>query len=241
MDVLEIKTVFVLSLGGLHIPITETVIVTWLVMAILIVASLLLTRRLREIPHGAQALLEGAVEFLDNFAKAQFGRWAKYLGPYIGTLFLYLALANLIGVFSPVEVRAFGFEFTPLFSIKPPTRDINVASSLALVSIVMVLVFGFLGRGARGWFKGLFYPVPMMLPFNLLEYIIRPLSLCLRLFGNILGAFILMHLIEGLIPLGVPMVFSLYFDFFDGILQAAVFVFLTTMYLAEAVEIPELE
>jgi F-type H+-transporting ATPase subunit a len=77
----------------------------------------------------------------------------------------------------------------------------------------------------------------MMLPFNILEYGIRPLSLCLRLFGNILGAFILMHLIEGLIPVGVPMIFSLYFDFIDGLIQAAVFAFLSTLYIAEAMEV----
>jgi F-type H+-transporting ATPase subunit a len=241
MEALEIKTVFVLHLAGLAVPITETVIVSWLVMAILIIASLILTRRFSEIPRGAQAILETGIEFLNNFAQNQFGRWAKQLGPYIGTLFLFLALGNLIGVLSPVDVKAFGHEFTPLFKIKPPTRDINVCAALAVVSIVLVLVFGFLGRGVRGWFKGLLYPVPMMIPFNLLEYIIRPLSLCLRLFGNILGGFILMNLIEGLMPVAAPMVFSLYFDFFDGTLQAGVFVFLTTMYLAEAVEVPELE
>ena len=78
----------------------------------------------------------------------------------------------------------------------------------------------------------------MMLPFNLLEYIIRPLSLCLRLFGNILGGFIIMLLIEHAlpIPLGIPAFLSLYFDFFDGLIQAVVFVFLTTLFIAEAVE-----
>ena len=237
MDALEIKTVFTITLGGLAIPITETVVISWLVMAILIAASLILTRRFREIPRGAQALLEAGVEFLYGLSK-RFGRFAGILAPYIGTLFLFLVTANLIGVLNPVEVNAFGMEFKAPFGIKPPTRDINVTAALALISIVLVLIFGFLGRGVRGWFKGLLYPVPMMIPFNLLEYFVRPLSLCLRLFGNILGGFILMHLIECLIPVVVPMIFALYFDFFDGILQATVFVFLTVLYLGEAVEMP---
>ncbi|MDR1908287.1 MAG: F0F1 ATP synthase subunit A [Spirochaetaceae bacterium] len=238
MEALEIKTVFTLRIAGLDLPITETVVVSWLVMILLVALSLVLTRRLREIPRGAQALLEGGVEFLNKFARAQFGPWARYLAHYMGTLFLFLAGANVIGVLCPVEVNFLGFHFSPPFEIKPPTRDINVTAALALVSIVLVLVFGFLGRGLRGWFRGLLYPVPLMIPFNLLEYLIRPLSLCLRLFGNILGGFILMHLITGLVPLALPPVLSLYFDFFDGLLQAVVFVFLTTMYLSEAVKMP---
>jgi F-type H+-transporting ATPase subunit a len=75
-----------------------------------------------------------------------------------------------------------------------------------------------------------------MLPFNILDYIIRPASLCLRLFGNMLGGFIIMQLIAAVIPVFVPPLFSLYFDFFDGLIQALVFSFLTTLFLSEAVE-----
>jgi F-type H+-transporting ATPase subunit a len=238
MEALAIKVIFTLNLFGHAIPITETVLISWVVMLILIIASLILTRRMKEIPRGAQAVLELGVEFLNNFSEKNFRHWAKWFGPYIGTLFLFLATANIIGFLTPVAVSVFGFNFKPPFEIKPPTRDINVTAALALISIVLVLAAGFLGRGIKGWFKGLLYPVPMMLPFNILEYGVRPLSLCLRLFGNILGAFILMQLIEGLFPLALPSVFSLYFDFFDGLLQAVVFTFLTTLYVGEALEMP---
>ena len=73
-------------------------------------------------------------------------------------------------------------------------------------------------------------------PINILELVIRPLSLCMRLFGNVLGAFVIMKLIESLIPVVVPVVFSLYFDFFDGFIQAYVFVFLTSLFIKEATE-----
>jgi F-type H+-transporting ATPase subunit a len=78
-----------------------------------------------------------------------------------------------------------------------------------------------------------------MLPFNIMEYGTRLVSLSMRLFGNILGAYVLMYLIEGLLPLALPMVVSLYFDFFDGLLQAAIFVFLTSLYISEAVKVHE--
>jgi len=71
MDALELKTIFILNISGFSIPITETVIVSWLVMLILIVASLLLTRKLKEVPSGPQVVLEMAVDFLNNFAKDQ--------------------------------------------------------------------------------------------------------------------------------------------------------------------------
>ena len=239
MEALEIKTIFTLTLAGYKIPITETVIISWAVMLILIAGSLLLTRRLKLIPSGPQAILEAAVEFLNNFAKNQFGSFSKYLGPYIGSLFLFLLLANLIGVISPIELSFFGHEFIPPFIIRPPTRDINVTAALAVMSIMLVLICGFLARGVGGWFKQLLHPLPLMLPFNIMDYGTRLISLCLRLFGNILGGFVLMSMIERLFPIALPMLCALYFDFFDGLMQAGIFVFLTSLYISEAVKVHE--
>ena len=239
MEVLEIKTLFTITLKGKSIPISETVMVSWLVMLILIVLSLVLTRRLSVIPRGAQTFLEAAIEFLNNFAKNQFGPFSKYLGPYIGSLFLFLLTANIIGVISPLELKIFGREFIPPFEIRPPTRDINVTAALAAISIMLVLVFGLLARGFGGWCRNFLHPLPMMLPFNIMEFGIRLASLALRLFGNILGGFVLMDLVQKLFPLVVPMIFSIYFDFFDGFIQAAIFVFLTSLYISEAVKVNE--
>ena len=75
-----------------------------------------------------------------------------------------------------------------------------------------------------------------MAPLNILEIGIRPLSLCMRLFGNVFAAFIIMELVKMLVPIAVPIPLSLYFDAFDGIIQAVVFVFLTTLFLSEAIE-----
>ncbi|MDR0474171.1 MAG: F0F1 ATP synthase subunit A, partial [Treponema sp.] len=132
MEALEIKTIFTLTLLGHAIPVTETVVVSWAVMLVLIIASLVLTRRLKTVPAGPQAILETAVEFLNDFANKQFGSFAKYLGPYMGSLFLFLFVASIAGVVSPLEFKFAGREFTPLFVIRPPTRDINVTAALAV-------------------------------------------------------------------------------------------------------------
>ena len=238
MDTLEINTVFVLHIKNFSIPITETVLVSWLVMLILIIASIIFTRRLKEIPTGFQVFLEAGIEFLNNFAKDQFGAFAKYLGPYMGTLFLFLITANIIGLFSPAGgINFFGYHFIAPFAIHPPTRDINVTAALASISIMLLLVCGFLARGFKGWFKHLLHPIPMMLPFNLLEYGTRLLSLALRLFGNVLGSVVIMGLIAGLVPVIIPMIPAIYFELFDGMIQAVIFVFLTSLYISEAVKV----
>jgi F-type H+-transporting ATPase subunit a len=239
MEALEIKTIFTLSLFGYSFPITETVIVSWAVMLFIIIASLLLTRKLREVPAGPQAILETGVEFLKKKKKNQFGRFSKYLGHYMGTLFLFLLLGNLVGIISPVALNAFGREFVPPFLIRPPARDINVTAALGVTSILLSIIFGFAARGFVGWFKKLFYPLPVMLPFNIMDYGTRLLSLSLRLFGNMLGGLVMMYLIEGLLPILLPPVLALYFDLFDGILQAGIFTFLTSLYISEAVKLEE--
>lgn len=229
---LAFKTDFTIHIQDISIPISETVVTTWIVMAILIIASLLLTRRLRQVPKGPQVFLEAFVGSLNNFFKDQMGHHWKVFAPYLGTVGLFLGVANMIGFLSPIS----GFGFEAPFKLKPPTRDINVTAALAVMTIVIVLFSGLFFKGLKGWFKSFVKPAPFMLPFNLLEYIIKPLSLCLRLFGNIMGAFIVMALIGMMIPVFLPPIFSLYFDFFDGMIQAVVFVFLSTLYIAEAVE-----
>ncbi|GMO23546.1 MAG: F0F1 ATP synthase subunit A [Spirochaetaceae bacterium] len=235
---LEIKTLWTIKLGGFSIPVTETVVISWAAMAILIIAAFLATRKLKEIPSGVQVITESLVDFLNTFSREQFGKQAAFFGPYVGTLFLYLLTVNIIPAFTPQA--AFGRE--ALFELKPPARDINVPAALALVSILMVIFSGLIIRGPKGWLKTFFHPVPAMLPFNILEYVIKPVTLCLRLFGNILGAFIIMTLVnlalENAIGFsaGISIIPSLYFDFLDGFIQALVFTFLTTLYISEAVQ-----
>ncbi|MDR2397760.1 MAG: F0F1 ATP synthase subunit A [Spirochaetaceae bacterium] len=217
--------------------INESIVVSWAVMGILITASILLTRKLQQIPQGPQVFLEAMVEFLNTFSKEHFGPKAPVYGPYIGTIFLFLFLCNGLPALTPLAIGALHLE--PPFTIKPPTRDLNVTMAFGLMTILIVFFGGLRAQGLRGWVKRLLSPTPMMVPFNLLEYVIRPLSLALRLFGNMLGGFIIMLLVEGALPVPfvVPAFLSLYFDLFDGLIQAVVFTFLSSLFIAEAVEV----
>ena len=112
----------------------------------------------------------------------------------------------------------------------------NVTASLALMSIILIEVSGIRAKGTKGWLKSFAEPMPVILPINILEIFIKPLSLCMRLFGNVLGSFVIMELLKMVIPAIVPAVFSRYFDIFDGLIQAYVFVFLTGLFIKEATE-----
>ena len=112
----------------------------------------------------------------------------------------------------------------------------NVTATLALMSIVLIEVAGIRARGTKGWLKSFAEPMPIILPINILEVFIKPLSLCMRLFGNVLGSFVIMELVKMVVPAVLPAVFSCYFDIFDGLIQAYVFVFLTGLFIKEATE-----
>ncbi|MCC8064707.1 MAG: F0F1 ATP synthase subunit A [Clostridiales bacterium] len=217
MEELNCETVF--SIGG--IDILESTVVTWIIMAVLLLGSFLLTRNLkvRNISK-RQAAVEFCVTKLEDIVTDMVGEEGRSYVPYLITVLLYIGFANLIGIF--------GF--------KPPTKDLNVTIALAVMSIILVQVASIRARGTKGWLHSFLEPVPVVVPFNILDLITRPLSLCMRLFGNVLGAFVIMELIEAVVPAVFPMIASLYFDIFDGILQAYVFVFLTSIYIKEAIE-----
>lgn len=207
------------SIGGIGIP--SSVVATWGVMIFLVVFSIIMTRHMKLVPTGnKQLLIEKLVEMLYNAVYGLIGEKGKRYIPYLVTVMLYLGVANMLG----------------MFGIKPPTKDLNTTFGLALMSIVLVQYAGIHEKGVGGWLKAFTHPIAMITPMNILELGIKPLSLCMRLFGNVLGAFIIMELIKFVCPVFVPMVLSLYFDIFDGCLQAYVFVFLTSLYIQEAIE-----
>ena len=198
-------------LGG--VPVAESVVVTWIVMAALIALALALTRRLSvDRPGKVQCALEWTVEFLNGFVKTNIGAHWRPFAPWLGTVALYIGLSNLIGIFGLV----------------PPTKDISVTAALALMSMFLIYGAQFRYNGLAGGLK--------KFPINLMEVAIRPLALCMRLFGNILGAFIIMEMLKLLVPVVLPAVFSLYFDLFDGLIQTVVFVFLTTLFTGEGIK-----
>ena len=198
MEELNCETAFTIPVFG-GIPVAESVVVTWIIMAVLLLGSIILVRNLKVENVGKkQVVLETVVGGLYNFFYDLLGEDGKGYIPYLMTVGLYIGVANMIG----------------LFGLKSPTKDV----------------------GVKGFLKSFAEPIPLMLPMNILEIFIRPLSLCMRLFGNILGAFVIMELIKIVAPLLVPVPLSLYFDLFDGFIQAYVFVFLTSLFIKETIE-----
>lgn len=220
VEKLQVQKAFTIPIFG-GIDIYESLLISWLVMAILIVLSLWLTSHLSvDHPSKKQLFAESAVTWLDNFVKGMLGDGAAEYSTYLETILLYIGLSNIIG----------------LLGMKPPTKDLSVTIALALMSIVLIEAAGIRKKGVGGWLKAFTKPIAIITPINILEVFIRPLSLCMRLFGNVLGSYVIMEIIEYIVPVGLPLVFSAYFDIFDGFIQAYVFVFLTSLFIAEAVE-----
>ena len=217
---LENKTAFTIPLLG-GIPVADSVVVTWIVMAVLLALSLVLTRNLRvRSPGRVQAALEWAVQFLNSFVKTNIGTHWRPFAPWLGTVALYIGVSNLIGI----------------FGLTPPTKDISVTTALAVMSMLLIYGAQFRYNGLLGGLKKFAEPMPLLLPINLMEVVIRPLALCMRLFGNILGAYIIMEMLKFVAPVILPAVFSIYFDLFDGLIQTVVFVFLTTLFTGEGIK-----
>ncbi len=219
MSELDSKISFVIPVFG-GIPVPSSVVVTWGIMAFLMILTLIFVRNLKMVPKGPQTYVEALVGFINNFfGEILEGEGKRYI-PYLGTVLIYIACANLTG----------------LFGITPPTKDLNITAGLAFMSIILIEYSGIHAKGGKGWLKSFAQPMPILAPINILEIFIRPLSLCMRLFGNVLGSFVIMEMIKIVIPAVIPVPFSFYFDIFDGLIQAYVFVFLTSLFIKEKIE-----
>jgi len=229
----HVLTLWTWNLFGIEIPITNVVVMMWIAMAVIILWAFLATRKLKSVPRGLQNTAEILVEVINNFAEEIIGKDGKKYAAYLGTVGLFLGIGNTIGALFMGELTN-GI-------ICPPTRTLAIPAALAIMTILLAIGAGIKKKGILGFIKRLFKPVAIMFPFNLIEFITKPLSLSMRLFGNIFGAYILMELLHSVVPVGIPAVACLYFDLFDGGLQTFVFVLLTAIYIGEEVEEEELE
>lgn len=226
---LNIDEVFGFDVAGVHIGFDEGTVVSWIIIAVMTVLAIILTRGFKiegEISK-RQLLLEMCYEKVESFFKTIMSEKVEKYIPWLMSMALFIGISNMIG----------------LFGFKPPTKSMQVTLAMALTTIVLVEYCAFKDKGIKGRLKAFTKPVWIVTPINILEIFTKPLSLCMRLFGNIIAAFTIMELIKAVpfTKLGVPAVFSLYFDLFDGLLQAYIFVFLTAIYLEEAVEEAEEE
>ena len=215
LEELNCDTAFTIPVFG-GIEVAESVVITWVIMAFMLILAICMTRNLKvQNPGKRQVILETAVCGLQNMVKGIIGEEGAGYVPYLVTVIVYIGISNIIG----------------LFGMKPPTKDLNVTGALAIMSIILIEYSGIHAKGVKRWAKSFAEPVAVVAPLNVLEIFIRPLSLCMRLFGNVLGAFVVMELLKIIMPAILPIPFSLYFDIFDGLIQAYVFVFLTSLFI----------
>ena len=153
MDELNCNVVFTIPLFG-GIDVLESVVVTWIIMAVMMAGSLLLVHglKVRQI-NNKQAALESGLSFIYDFFEGLLGKDGRDYIPYLITVVLYIGIANMIG----------------LFGFKSPTKDLNVTVSLAVMSIVLVEAAGIRKKGVKGWVKSFAEPIAIIAPINVLE------------------------------------------------------------------------
>ena len=227
--------------------ISETLVVSWVVMGIILALCLFLTHDLK-VEHitKRQALAEWLVELSTNFVRNNTGG-TKFdaLIPFIAALFSTSIISNLIC----------------LVGVWSPTADLSTEAAWAVVVFIMITATKIKTSGLGGYLKGYTQPIAVMTPFNVLSELATPVSMACRHFGNILSGVVIDGLIYwalalassallGLIPgavgkvlsqipilsVGIPAISSLYFDWFTGFMQAFIFCMLTVMYIANAAE-----
>ncbi len=199
------------------------VMYTWFVMGMLALFSFLATRRMNILPGGFQNVMEVIVGGLENLLVETMGPEGRKFFPLIATLGLYILSSNLLGLIP-------GFE--------SPTANLNTTVSMAIVVFLMTHIVGIKVHGIK-YVKQFMGPVwwltPLMMPIEIISHLSRPLSLSVRLFGNIMGEDIVLAVVLLLVPLLVPLpVFALMI--FTSVIQTLVFMLLAMMYIAGAME-----
>lgn len=205
-------------------PISDTLITAWAVSLVLIIFSIIVTRKLKIVPEGLQngveLLLETILDLIDNMLP---GQGKKFL-PFIATIALFVGVSNLTGII-------------PL--VKNPTADLNTTLALGLTVFVVSQVYGAKKKGLWNYLKGFAEPNVVMLPINIIGELAKPVSHSFRLFGNIFGGGILLSVLAQFIPgpALIPVPLMAWFDVFVGLLQALVFFMLAIAYIAIASEV----
>lgn len=211
----------------LGLNLSTTIVYTWLAMAVLIIAALVLRltviRRMKDRPGGVQNVLESAVEAVVNYVHSKAHGMGEGFSAYIFTIAAFLIMCAVL----------------ELFGFHTPAADITMTFALAVMTFVLINVYGIRRKGLKGRIKALASPSPAILPIRLVTDIALPISMSARLFGNMLGGMIVIDLIYdslGNYAVGIPSAFGLYFNVFHPLIQAFIFVTLTLTFINEATE-----
>lgn len=210
------------SVGGFTI--SGSVVMTWLVMALLALFAFFSSRRLEKEPGSVQVVLEGIVMTMEGVIEAVIPGRAQLVFPFISTLWIFVFVANMIGLIP---------------GLSSPTSDLSVTAALAILVFLSVHWFGVRAEGWKNYLRHYLTPSPFMLPFHLMSEISRTLALAIRLFGNIMSleiAAVLVLMVAGfLVPVPILMLHIV-----EGVIQAYIFGMLALIYIAGGIQSQEL-
>lgn len=222
-----IKGIFKFNLFGQELWFTTTHVGVLFVTILLLVLMLVVYCKVRKVkpedkPKGILNAIEMAVQAVDNMVASIMGANGNGFRNWVGTVAMFILFANISG----------------LFGLRPPTADYGVTLPLGLITFALIQINGMRAKKIQH-FTNLFKPSPILFPINLIGEVAVPLSLSLRLFGNIMSGTILMGLLYGLLPaalkVGIPAVIHIYCDIFSGAIQTYVFCMLTMVYINDKI------
>ncbi len=204
------------------IKLNATIVWTWVLMLLMVIGAWLITRKLKSEIHISrrQNLLEIIVlGILKQIQDIGVPHPEKYIA-FIGTMFLYIAVAALCTIFPVYE---------------PPTGSLSTTAALAICAFISVPLFGIQDRGLRGFLKTYLEPTPLMLPFNVIGEVSRTLALAIRLFGNVMSGTMILGILLVITPFVFPIVMTL-LGLLVGMVQAYIFSIITTVFIAAALK-----
>lgn len=214
----------IISLGGI-LDVTGEVIAMWILLTVITVICLAVKLKLREKPGRFQNMIETGVEYLDNFFEGLLGEKSRQYFTFLGSLFIFIIFANYSGLIPGVGMTDY---------VKAPTASLSVTAGLGVLTFIFLQGAG-LKCGIKHYFTRFVKPIFIMLPLLVLDEIIKPASLALRLFGNVFGEEMVTHQLYEIFPIGVPVVMMVLSLLFCA-LQAMVYTMLVSIYLDEATE-----
>ena len=214
----KIYPLFHIKFFGYNIGIAPSIVVQWAIIALITILCIYLTKNLKTIPDKKQNIAEMIMDAINNLVRTNMGE--DYMGfvPYIGTIAIFLVFLNNTG----------------LVGVKSPTVDYSVPLALALITFFVVQWYAIKKIGLGHYFKGYIQPYAFILPISIIERVMLPVSLSIRLFGNMMAGVVIIELayktlgsLNMFAQLLGPIPLHLYFDIFDGVIQMVIFVMLT--------------
>jgi len=214
-------TIVLLELG--FVTLNATIVFTWLVMALIVFISWLVTRKLSVEPplSRSQNLLETIVDYMRSQIREITQDDPDTYLPFSGTLFLFIAVSNLL---------------TIVPGYHPPTGSLYTTAALAICVFFAVPVYGISKMGMVAYFKRYMQPTVFMLPFNIIGELSRTLALAVRLFGNIMSGTMIVAMLLAIVPFFLPVIIQI-LGLIIGFIQAYIFAVLATVYIASATRV----